>query len=171
MALTGWPARAGAVALLWFALIQNPLAAVSVADVSGNPLDEVTVGLFIDGLRLDSVPGFFDFEAVLAFDPNLTLMRVEAGPDAPSGPGDIFWVLHTAADTVGFNAGYMSDPGPFVNAEVLRLTFKVGAASGAGPFAIAATQNYVGASVVPLPPALVLCTGALAALSMFRRRT
>lgn len=171
MSLTGWPARAGMVALLWLALIQNPLAAVSVEDVSGNPLESVTVGLFVDGLRLDSVPGFFDFQAVLTFDPNLTLTGVAAGPDVTLGPMDFFWPIQTAPDTIGFNAAYMSDPGPFMNAELLRLTFLIGAGAGAGPFSVAAAQSYLGASVVPLPPAIVLCTGALAMLSMFRRRS
>lgn len=170
MSLTRWPVRAGTIALLWFALVQNPLAAVSVEDVSGDPLDEVTVGLFIDGLRIDSVPGFFDFEAALSFDANLTLISVAAGADVTLASGDIFWPLHTGPALVGFNAAYMNDPGPFVNAEMLRLTFEIGAAAGPGPFAIAATQSYLGASIVPLPPALLLCTGALAALSMFRRR-
>ncbi len=170
MFLTDWPARAGTVALLWLALIQNPLAAVSVEDVSGNPLDSVTVGLFVDGLRLDTVPGFFDFEAVLTFDSNLTLTGVTAGPDVTLGSGDVVWAFQSAPNVAAFNGAYMNDPGPFMNAELLSLTFMIGAAAGPGPFSIGATQNYLGASIVPLPPALLLCTGALAALSMFRRR-
>tara|TARA_R110002096_G_scaffold61709_12_gene153329 strand:- start:5770 stop:6282 length:513 start_codon:yes stop_codon:yes gene_type:complete len=170
MSLTDWPARAGTVALLWLALIQNPEAAVYVEDVTGNPLDEVTVGLFIDGLRLDSVPGPFDLNATFTFDSNLTLISVAAGPHA--GLASIYWPpFFTAPNAIGFNSIFMTDPGPFMNAEILRLTFEIGAGAGPGPFSIAVTENYTGASIVPLPPALVLCTGALAALSMFRRRT
>lgn len=170
MALARWPARAGTLALLWLALIQSPLAAVSVEDVLGDPLDSVTVGLFVDGLRLDSVPGFFDFEVVLTFDSNLTLTGVTAGPGATLAPGDVIWAYQAAPNVAAFNGAYANDPGPFMNAELLSLTFTIGAAAGPGPFSIGATQNYLGASIVPLPPALLLCTGALAALSMFRRR-
>lgn len=172
MSLADWPARAGTVALLWLALVQSPLAAVSIEDVSGDSLDSVTVGLFVDGLRLDSVPGGFILEAILSFDSNLTLTGVATGPDVTLGPGDIFWAFQTGPNVVAFNAAYENDPGPFMNAEMLSLTFLIGDTAGPGPFVytIGATQSYDGASIVPLPPALLLCTGALAALSMFRRR-
>jgi len=181
MLLKNCPAHAAALLLAWVLLLLSQTAAaeaVSVEDVDGAPGEDVTVGLFVDGLTLTPVSGSFPFDlgAVLQFSSDLTLKNVVLQPStSPAIDADIFWPLgpnDLGPNNVGFLATYDTDPGPFMNAEMLRLTFSIDPGADPGPYPISVmSSTFSAAMTVPLPPALALYVGSLALLAMYRRRT
>lgn len=174
--------RLAAVVLLVFGVGQAASAvSVTVEDVVGTAGESVVVGLFVDGLTVELGPsgsGFFDLEAALSFDFNLSLTAVAPAASPAVTAAGFFWDLGPfpstglSPSTVGFNSiynGASGDTFDFLNAEMLLLTFDVGAAGGTFPVAVS-SFSYDGATVVPLPAAAWLLGGGLFALSFYRRR-
>lgn len=169
--------RLAAAVLLVFGLAQTAVAvSVTVEDVVGNAGDQVVVSLFVDGLTVEigsSGSTGFDLEAVLTFDPNLSLTAVSAAASPQVSAAFGLWPIGPLPlNTVGFNSiydGASGDTFDFLNAEMLLLTFDVGASGGNFPVEVS-SFSYVGATVVPLPAAAWLLGGGLLALSVYRRR-
>lgn len=176
--------RLAATVVLVFGLGQAASAAsvtVEVQDVTGAVGESVDVSLFVDGLTVEVGPtgsAFFDLEAVLSFDSNLTLSGVAPASSPAVSAAGVFWGNGPFPDTglspstVSFNSiynGASGDTFDFLNAEMLVLTFDVGAAGGTFPVEVS-SFSYDGATVVPLPAAVWLLGGGLFALSFYRRR-
>jgi len=175
MLLKDCPARAVALLLACLLLLLSQTVAaeaVSVEDVVGSPVDDVTVGLIVDGLTLSSVPGGFDLQVELGFSSDLTLIDAFQSTTSPAADATLFWAEQIGANTVTFNSFYDTDPGPFMNAEMLRLTFSIDSGADPGTYPISVmSSTFSAAMIVPLPPALALYAGSLALLAMYRRRT
>lgn len=173
--------RLAAVVVLLFGLAQAASAAtvsVEVPDVTGAAGASVDVGLFVDGLRVEIGPSLsagFDLQAELLFDPSLTLSGIAASSSPPASEAFVLISNATSSSspsTVSFNSIYTGNEGDtvdFLNAEMLLLTFDIGATGGSFPIAVS-SFDYAGATVVPLPAAAWLLGGGLFALSFYRRR-